>query len=311
MNLSQLRYFRKLAEVQHFTHAAEELFITQPALSNSIKQLENELGIPLFEQHGRNVRLTKYGKEFNEYISEGLDIIDKGIQIAKEHANNLSGTIDIGTIFTVQSDYLPALLRTYRSIYGTQVDVRLYQGLTQGLLEKLEDGTYDIAICAFDDGYSDIEFVPVLTQNLVAVLHKDNPLAKQDSISVDDLVDSEIVTYRPETSIGNEVKTLTSHYQLNIRQWCDDEITLGGEVSVNPDLMGISLDTLGLAPFPELIKLPLKDFPGMGLHQVYLAYRKSAHKTRAVENMIALAQHMHWDGHSGKVDKDFLKGESN
>ena len=97
MNLSQLRYFRKLAEVQHFTRAAEALFITQPALSNSIKQLENELGIPLFEQHGRNVRLTKYGKEFNEYVSEGLDVIDKGIQVAQEHANSLSGTIDIGT----------------------------------------------------------------------------------------------------------------------------------------------------------------------------------------------------------------------
>ena len=111
MNLSQLRYFRKLAQVQHFTRAAEELFITQPALSNSIKQLEGELGIPLFEQHGRNVRLTKFGKEFNEYVSEGLDVIDKGIQVAQEHANSLSGTIDIGTIFTLQADYLPALLR--------------------------------------------------------------------------------------------------------------------------------------------------------------------------------------------------------
>ena len=94
MNLSQLRYFRKLAQVQHFTKAAEELYITQPALSNSIKQLENELGIPLFEQQGRNVRLTKYGKEFNTYVCEGLDVIDKGVQIAQEQANNLSGTIE-------------------------------------------------------------------------------------------------------------------------------------------------------------------------------------------------------------------------
>ena len=118
MNLSQLRYFRKLAQVQHFTRAAEELFITQPALSNSIKQLEGKLGIPLFEQHGRNVRLTKFGKEFNEYVSEGLDVIDKGIQVAQEHANSLSGTIDIGTIFTLQADYLPALLREYRCQIG-------------------------------------------------------------------------------------------------------------------------------------------------------------------------------------------------
>ena len=309
MNLSQLRYFRKLAEVQHFTRAAEALFITQPALSNSIKQLENELGVPLFEQHGRNVRLTKYGKEFNEYVSEGLDVIDKGIQVAQEHANSLSGTIDIGTIFTVQSDYLPALLRTYRSIYGTQVDVRLYQGLTQGLLEKLEDGTYDIAICAYADDCPDIEFIPVLTQDLVAVVHKDSPFAQQDFITVEDLRNSEIVTYRPETSIGSEVKELIADFDLDIKQWCDDEITLGGEVSVNPELMGISLDTLGLAPFPELKKIPFEGNAGHGAHQVYLAYRKNAHKTRAVENMIALAEHMHWDGTQGMVDETYLDNE--
>ena len=306
MNLSQLRYFRKLAEVQHFTRAAEALYITQPALSNSIKQLENELGIPLFEQHGRNVRLTKYGKEFNEYVSEGLDVIDKGIQVAQEHANSLSGTIDIGTIFTVQSDYLPALLRTYRGIYGTQVDVRLYQGLTQGLLERLEDGTYDIAICAYAEGLPDIEFVPVLAQDFVAVVHKDNPLANRDCIKVSDMRKTDIVTYRPETSIGSEVKGLIEEFNLNIKQWCDDEITLGGEVSVNPDLMGISLDTLGLAPFPELKRIPFADNAGRGAHQIYLAYRKNAHKTRAVENMIALAQHMVWDGKQGKVDEEYL-----
>ncbi len=110
--------------------------------------MEGELGIPLFEQHGRNVRLTKFGKEFNEYVSEGLDVIDKGIQVAQEHANSLSGTIDIGTIFT-QADYLPALLREYRCRYGTHVDVRLYQGLTHGLVESLTDGTYDIVIGAY------------------------------------------------------------------------------------------------------------------------------------------------------------------
>lgn len=309
MNLSQLRYFRKLAEVQHFTRAAERLYITQPALSNSIKQLENELGVPLFEQYGRNVRLTKYGREFNEYVSEGLDVIDKGIQIAQEHANSLSGTIDIGTIFTVQSDYLPALLRTYRGIYGTQVDVRLYQGLTQGLLEKLEDGTYDVAICAYVDNCPDIEFIPVLTQDLVAVLHEDNPLAQQEYISLDDLGKTKIVTYRPETSIGSEVRDLISDLDLDIKQWCDDEITLGGEVAVNPDLLGLSLDTLGLSPFPQLKRVPFENNAGRGAHQVYLAYRKNAHKTRAVENMIALAEHMEWDGVKSYVDKAFLVEE--
>ncbi len=117
-------------------------------------------------------------------------------------------------------------------------------------MDRLEDGTYDIAICAYADGLPDIEFIPVLARDFVAVVHKDNPLANREFIKVSDMRKTCIVTYRPETSIGSEVKGLIEEFDLNIKQWCDDEITLGGEVSVNPDLMGISLDTLGLAPFP-------------------------------------------------------------
>ncbi len=308
MNLSQLRYFRKLAQVQHFTKAAEELFITQPALSNSIKQLEGELGVPLFEQHGRNVRLTKFGREFNEYVSEGLDVIDKGIQVAQEHANSLSGTIDIGTIFTLQADYLPALLREYRGRYGTHVDVRLYQGLTQGLIENLEDGTYDIVIGAYVENRPDLEFVPVLKQNLVALVHEENPLAQNDSISLASLKDSEIVTYRPETPVGEEVQKIIEQNGMKVSQWCDDEITLGSMVAVEPGLVGITLETLGLAPFPQLRTLPI-DEVAPGFHPVFLIYRKSAHKTRAVENIIALAGGLNWDTAMGEFEPFEQAGE--
>ena len=102
---------------------------------------------------------------------------------------------------------------------------------------------------------------------------------------------------------------MIENFNLTIKQWCDDEITLGGEVSVNPDLLGISLDTLGLAPFPELKRIPFAGDAGKGAHQIYLAYRKNAHKTRAVENMIALAQHMQWDGKQGKVDESYSTSE--
>lgn len=289
MNLSQLRYFRKLAQVQHYTRAAEELYITQPALSNSIKQLERELGISLFEQQGRNVRLTKFGKEFDEYVCEGLDAIDKGIQIAQEHANSLKGSVDIGTIFTVQSDYLPALLRMYRGKYGSQVDVRLYQGLTQGLIENLEDGTYDIVISAYVENKPNLEFVPILSQDLVALVHEDNPLAQRESVSFADLAGEAIVTYRPGTSIGEEVKQVLEGRDIEVEQWCDDEITLGSMVAVEPRLVGISLDTLGLAPFPQLRTLSI-DEVSQGVHPIYLVYRKHVRQTRAVENMIAVAE---------------------
>lgn len=294
MNLSQLCYFRKLAQVQHFTKAAEELYITQPALSNSIKQLENELGIPLFEQQGRNVRLTKYGKEFNTYVCEGLDVIDKGVQIAQEQANNLSGTIDIGTIFTVQSDYLPALLNEYRQRYGNQIEVKLYQGLSRGLVENLEKGMYDIVICAYVENKPNLQFVPILSQDLVAVVHEDHKLASKRKLSIKDLTGSRVVTYRPDTPVGQEVKELIGEVDITIDQWCDDEITLGSVVVADTSLVGLSLNTLGLSPFPQLKTIKIEEVRE-GFHPVYLVYRKSSYKTRAVENMIKLATEQAWN----------------
>ena len=79
MNLSQLNYFKKLAEVLHYTRAAQELFITQPTLSGAISSLEKELGAPLFERNGRSVLLTPHGEVFYEHVCLALRAIDDGV----------------------------------------------------------------------------------------------------------------------------------------------------------------------------------------------------------------------------------------
>ena len=84
MTLDQLYYFRKLAELQHFSKAAAELYISQPSLSYSIKNLEKELGAPLFQKNGRNVVLTKYGKEFYNYVAEVLTQLETGVSAVKQ-----------------------------------------------------------------------------------------------------------------------------------------------------------------------------------------------------------------------------------
>ena len=81
MNLSQLYYFKRLAELQHYTKAAQELSITQPSLSGAIHSLEDELGVDLFHKKGRNIVLTKNGSEFYVYVSCALRELDKGVDI--------------------------------------------------------------------------------------------------------------------------------------------------------------------------------------------------------------------------------------
>lgn len=79
MNLSHLQYFRELAQVQHYTKAAHNLFISQPTLSHSIAALEDELGVKLFEKNGRTVKLTDDGALFAQYVERSLDALEDGI----------------------------------------------------------------------------------------------------------------------------------------------------------------------------------------------------------------------------------------
>ena len=113
MNLQQLYYFRKLAEVQHYTEAAKALYITQPSLSDSISSLENELSVALFQKKGRGIELTKYGQEFYQYVNQALGVLEHGIAIMKEKSDLVTGTIDVGCIPTLLGDFLPNALDLY------------------------------------------------------------------------------------------------------------------------------------------------------------------------------------------------------
>lgn len=84
MNLSYIRYFVELAHVQHYTNAARNLNITQPSLSHAISQLEEELGVMLFEKNGRNTELTAFGREFLACAERSLGTLDAGVESIKK-----------------------------------------------------------------------------------------------------------------------------------------------------------------------------------------------------------------------------------
>lgn len=295
MNLSQLYYFRKLAEVKHYTHAAEELFISQPTLSNSISQLEKELGIPLFKREGRTIKLTRYGAEFYEYATEALNALEKGIALAKEHAGSPTGSIDIGAIYTIQSDYLPALIKSYRETYGRSAQVNVFQGLTLPLIEDLENDRYELAFTAYVPDKPNLTFVPVLTQQLVAVVHRSDKLAWSKNLKLEDLRGREVITYPANTPIGAEVAQLMKTHGITpYHTSANDEITLGSMVDSTTGTVGLALNTIGLSPFRELITKKLTQIDD-DFHTVCLTFKTASYKTRAVENFIEFTRSFEWD----------------
>ena len=96
MNLFHLRYFVELAHTRHYTKAAEQLCIAQPSLSHAIRQLEEELGVPLFEKSGRNTTLTCFGEQFLDCAENALKTLDSGVEMLHQSALG-AGTIRSGS----------------------------------------------------------------------------------------------------------------------------------------------------------------------------------------------------------------------
>ncbi len=290
MNLSQLYYFRKLADLQHYTRAAKELFITQPTLSGSISSLESELGVSLFQKSGRNVELTKYGSEFLIYVNASLEQLDKGIAIMKGYSGESDGgTIDMGSIITLQTDYVPKLLKGYRRESDHDYDFNLSQAPSQTLLEDLSKGSHDVVFCAKDDSIKDVDFVPVTLQKLVIVVNRESDLAHKEFIVPDDLKDVDLISYRESLPVGKSIKGFMDGLSLkDVHCAYDDESILAG-IAASSDKVAIMMDTFFLKNIEGIVVKPFcldgedrKPF----FHTIYMAYSNKNYRPYCVDLFI-------------------------
>ncbi len=289
MNLSQLYYFRKLAELQHYTKAAKELYISQPALSDAIKSLERELGVPLFKREGRNVRLTRYGREFADYVGRALRELDRGIEVMHEYTGKLAGTLKVGALYTVTGDYLPSLIESFHEKYSTDVQFEVMQGFSVPLVQGLKEDRYDVVFAA--KGKEDdptLCFEPVSVQEVVVAVNENHPLAHKSRLKIEDLAGYPVCTYRRGTPVGDEMANLLESYHMPAHFEFDDEISVGGMLSATrSDTCAIVLNTIGLKPFSKLALIPIDEGEvPFDFHQVYMVYKKAEFKNLALESFI-------------------------
>jgi LysR family transcriptional regulator, transcription activator of glutamate synthase operon len=287
MNLSQLYYFQKLAELQHYTHAAEELFISQPTLSHAIASLEEDLGCELFRKKGRNVRLTEDGEVFKGYVDEALGVLDDGVAALKIRQGRLSGTVKIGAVATVRADYLPALVLDYRRKRGNLIEMRIEQGSTQELAPMVIDGKLDLAIAArFDD--SRLVYTELFEQGFCAIVGKEHSLAHRKSVSLNDLTEYELYTYRPDQPVGARIDALFHEHGIDpstmrMNRDSDDEVMLGGIVTREP-VVGLALLTNSLLQYSDLVAIPISD-SGV-VYSVGILQRKDARLSPAAKDFL-------------------------
>src|ERR1700677_4190657 len=117
MELRHIRYFIRAAEELHFTRAAESLYISQPTLSTHIQQLEEELGVLLFDRIGRNVRLTQAGNVFLPHAQHALQNLNRAKEKIADLKALVSGRIRLGALLTFGQEVLPSWIATFHNAY--------------------------------------------------------------------------------------------------------------------------------------------------------------------------------------------------
>ncbi|MEP1696539.1 MAG: LysR substrate-binding domain-containing protein [Paracoccaceae bacterium] len=182
--LRQLRYFEALAQQGHFGRAADTCSISQPALSVQIKELEESLGVTLFERAARNIRLTAFGEDFAVRARAILQSVDELRDLARASRNAFSGKLRLGVIPTIAPYLLPRLLRDLGQAFP-DLDIHIRETLTPRLLEELADGRLDAAILALPISIPSFTEVALFSESFYLVRHEDE--AEHPVPSVDEL----------------------------------------------------------------------------------------------------------------------------
>lgn len=184
MEMNQLRYFLKIAELGGFTCASEELGLTQPALSRAIAKLEEELGQPLLERHPRNVTLTDAGRVFQTRAEQILLLVDD--TLAELTDTEHRGRVRVGAIPTIAPYLLPLILRTFCDQYP-DIQVLALEETTDKLLQRCQQGEIDVALLAAPVALKSLHWDVLFEEELFAVLPAGHPLCEQTAVTLTDL----------------------------------------------------------------------------------------------------------------------------
>lgn len=199
MELRHLRYFVAVAEEENVTRAAARLHVSQPPLSRQLRDLEEELGLRLFERGPKSLRLTAAGRVFLIEARAVLERVQQAVNVASGLAGREAKEIHIGFAPSLTVEILPQALRKFEAVSGG-VCVRLHDFSTEEMLAGLRNGTLDVALMIKPHSGSlrGLEFRTLRKQAVCVAVHPAHPLAAQTRIGLAQVTRERLIVYSKE-----------------------------------------------------------------------------------------------------------------
>lgn len=193
VDLLSLRYFQVVARHEHISRAAAELRVAQPSLSRTIARLEAELGVPLFDRQGRQIRLNRFGAAFLARITRALAEIDDARVELADAAGLAQGTVAVASETLLS---LTEFLAEFRARHPG-VEIQLYQSTAERMSRQLAAREVDLCLASQPLHGPALRTVELFREPVLLAVPPGHALADRHTVSVAELADEPIVTTRP------------------------------------------------------------------------------------------------------------------
>lgn len=253
MNLQWLYYFTTIAELEHYTKAADKLRVSQSNLSHAMKDMEQELGAELFERQGRNIKLTKYGQIFLPYAKKTLNTLETGVNTLQDYINPNSGTIAMSGFYSVEAFASHMIVKYHSDTNRLGVQFNYSSQGWDELSREILDGAIDLVICTKLDS-PQIGAAYIGTHPLVAVVPEHHPFAQKQFVSLKDFTGEKFISFNKNGELYGIIGKAFAQrgVKVNIVMETHNDVIIYGLVAAG---YGVSIVPYPLSGAPEGTKL--------------------------------------------------------
>ncbi|MBB5937637.1 LysR family transcriptional regulator [Streptomyces zagrosensis] len=242
MRMEQLEYLAAVTRLGSLRRAAEELHLSQPALSETLRNLERELGVDLLERRRSGAKISREGRELLPHIAGVLEAVDRLRQAADEQHQN-SRRLRLGTVNAATVTLLAPAIREFRATHpSTQVEVITER--QDGIQQHLTEGSFDLGLVSYlgdDDLPPSLHTTELLRGHPVVCIRPDSPLAALNAVTVTDLLVQPLIMMRSGYAMHRYIHRLLQgaappfSYSADGAEMCKLMVAEGLGVTVLPD----------------------------------------------------------------------------